>query len=141
MPGTHRIFPVHRLAVIRLTGVVGGSDLFQALDRMLSDSNWSVGFSCVVDVRETEEVNLGIEDVQRFVDLLNVHRKRLGRRTAVIVTRPLVQMAAVLYAAIARETVESAQVEVFKDARSAGEWLGLGTHDIDHLLDIGALAA
>jgi hypothetical protein len=141
VPGTHRIYSGHRLAVIRLTGVIRGSDLFDVLHRMLSDSRWSAGFNGVIDVRDTEEVNLGIEDVQRFVDLLNTHRDRLGRRTAVIVTRPLVQMAAVLYAAIARETIEAVQVEVFRDARSAGEWLGLGRHDIDHLLDIGALAA
>lgn len=130
MPITHLIDPRLRLAAMRLSGRVTGSDLIQAHHALANDPGWRQGFYRLWDARDTGELLLEHEIVTEYLALIEHLGERMkATRVAYLTKRALEDAVATMFAALAQRG-PTKEHRLFRRIDDAARWLEIPAADL-----------
>ncbi|MDH3629336.1 MAG: hypothetical protein OES25_17000 [Acidobacteriota bacterium] len=133
MPISYHIHTDRNLVVTRYRGVVSDTEFVNAYREIYNSPSARPGLKELVDLRDVTSVQTGARAMREVTSMVHAFHGDAVElmRTAVLASTDLEYGLSRMYQAIASETPE--QVEVFRIAEEALDWLGEGDSDLEDL--------
>lgn len=124
MPIVYSIDPSHNRVTLTYSGTITDRELFETFDRLYRDPAHRVGMDELSDLRAVHNVTVTSVGLQALADQTsrNLDHAHQGWRVAVVAPQDVVFGLARMYGLFREDSPEL--VRVFRDLRSAEEWLG-----------------
>ena len=130
MPISFKVLPAAKAICVRCEGIVSLEEILRYEVAVVTDPHFDSEHAEVLDLRAAEKLDVSHADVARIVGYEKSHGQYLGsRKVAFIAPADLEFGLGRMYELM--EGDSPMETQVFRDARTACEWVGVSLADIE----------